>query len=145
MTNTSKIYLWRYREHNQSFRGYHLTADDRGVETLVREFRQIATKSGRNEMRIPLQVINEGVLSVPNNVEGNSTAVSFSEWKIILDRSLEQRHFSLNDHHPCLKLEVSLMQLYKVQAGVEAIARGDGDYYIGGKGDNVLWFWWYGG
>lgn len=136
------IYLWRYQENKRNYPGYHLTADAEGCDQLISLTEELEkTKSAVNH-HIELSPVNEKILAVPNNTQGNKTVISLKFWNLVCDPKFRKAHFEYDNLYPICTLELSPQQAGCIAEGVRDIKNGRGDYCIGGKGENLLWFWW---
>jgi len=68
---------------------------------------------------------------------------SFSKWIIEVNDDVERGCFLFSEAEQTVRLQCSRGQIDCIIAGVEDIKLGNGDYCIGDKCDNVLWFWWH--
>ncbi len=131
-------HLWRYRDNQNNYPGYHLSADADGCTALLAWLR---APKGRTEFR--LQPVTPEVLSVPNNQGGSAGYVACTLLKLHLKPDAADGHFLFSEMSSRLSIECSQRQVECIIKGVEDIQRGEGDYCIRGDDEHVLWFWWY--
>jgi hypothetical protein len=115
-----------------------LTADAEGCASLLAWLR---SPKSRSEFR--LQPVTPEVLSVPNNQGGLAAYVGCTSLKLHVRSNIGRGHFVFSEVSGRLGLDCSQQQVECIIKGVEDIQRGEGDYCIGGDGQQVLWFWWY--
>lgn len=140
-----RIYLWRYRENRRNYPGYHLTADVTGCELLINALSRHENTKAERQSLIPLSPVTPGILAVPANRRGDPTVVSFGALLLSTQPGWAAERFELSESYPQCRLELSSAQAGCMLEGVRDIQRGKGDYCVGGEGDHVVWFWWYGG
>jgi hypothetical protein len=131
-------HIWRYKDNTRNYPGYHLTADAEGCASLLAWLR---SPKSRSEFR--LQPVTPEVLSVPNNQGGLAAYVGCTSLKLHVRSNIGRGHFVFSEVSGRLGLDCSQQQVECIIKGVEDIQRGEGDYCIGGDGQQVLWFWWY--
>jgi hypothetical protein len=130
-----RIALWRYRENRRNYPGYHMTCDATGAGWLKTRLAQLSVQQ---PLKIALTPVTEKILSVPANW---SAAVAFSEWRITIDPSADTLSFA--EQHPRCDLALSQEDVADLVKGVSDIAAGKGDYMIGERDQQELWFWWW--
>lgn len=128
-------HVWRYRDNQRNYPGYHLSADADGCVALLAWLR---SPRARPEFR--LQPVTPEVLSVPNSQAGY---VGFTFFKLHVRPDVARGHFQFSEVSDRLSLACSQQQVECIIKGVEGIVRDHGDYCIGGEDQHVLWFWWY--
>jgi hypothetical protein len=133
------IYLWKYRQKNRNYAGYHLSADDKGAEYLIELFGRLGTTTKSKSKTVQLSQVTEKVLSVPGY---NAPIVKYNDWKIELDNEVQDEYFEIIGNGSTCILNLSSAQAVCILEGVKDISQGKGDYCIGGDKDNVIWFWW---
>ena len=141
MKNIGHVHLWRYAGNRRSFPGYHFTADGRGCETVGRLLTAAAATSDIFEASLSLLPVTEMILAIPNN--RGSVASSFSEWRVVCDHALPEKHLALTAIGSNCEMQLSPAVADQLRAGVEAVARRSGDFSVGTGEPNCLWFWWY--
>ena len=129
-----RIALWRYRENRSNYPGYHMTCDAVGARWLEKQLR--ASLPGK-PLKVALSPVTKEILSVPANW---STAVGFVEWRITVDPTAKTLLFA--EHHFRCELSLSPGDIDDLLKGVADIVEGKGDYMIGEKDQQELWFWW---
>lgn len=139
------IFLWRYRENRKNYPGYHLTANLEGCIQLLEilDVHERARETVRT--KVSLSAVTPKILSVPANTPGNATSVSLATWELITQPEYSPEYFLFDESHPTCRLQLSKNQAGCISDGIKDIQVGKGDYCIGGKGDHVLWFWWFDG
>lgn len=131
-------HIWRYKDNQRNYPGYHLSADAEGCRALLDWLR---SRKARPEFR--LKTATPEVLSVPNNQEGLAAYVSCTLLKLQVRQDVDRGHFVFSEVSGRLSLECSQQQVECIIKGVEDIQRGEGDYCIGAGSQQALWFWWY--
>ena len=132
------MHIWRYKENQRNYPGYHLSADAEGCLAMLDWLRSLKAKP---EFR--LKPATSEVLSVPNNQGGLAAYVSYTLLKLQVKQDADRGHFVFSEVSDCLSLECSQQQIECIIKGVEDIQRGEGDYCIGRGKQQLLWFWWY--
>lgn len=137
------IFLWHYCENRRNYPGYHLTANLEGCKQLldVLERHEITTQVLTTDLS--LSAVTPKILSVPANTRGNASCVGLATWELMTRPDFSPEHFAFQESHAVCRLELSRQQAGCIANGVRDIQIGKGDYCIGGKGNNVLWFWWF--
>jgi len=121
-----------------------LTADSDGCDALEAILAKHEGARSQIQARILLRPATPEILAVPNNRRGNPTVVSLVSLTIVTDPTFDRGHFEFNETHPYCTLLVSPNQAGCILEGVKDIRDGNGDYCVGDRGNNVLWFWWFG-
>ena len=140
MDRKHTIALWRYLENERNYPGYHLTADGSGCQ-LLRD--QISCMLDRRtaDAEVALSPATQRMLNVPNNRRGEARCVYFSS--LWLHRSEVAGDLRMTESAGACQLLASLDFLAQMRAGIEDIGHGRGDYSIGDKNGQLLWFWWF--
>jgi hypothetical protein len=129
-------HIWRYRDNQRNYPGYHLSADADGCAALL------AWLSSPKERPVfQLQPVTLEVLDVPNNQ--GAAHVGCRLFKLHVRPDVARGHFLVSEASDQVSLECSQQQVECMIKGVEDIQRGEGDYCIGAEDQHVLWFWWY--
>jgi hypothetical protein len=131
-------HIWRYRDNQSNYPGYHLSADDGACVALLA---WLHNPGKQTEFR--LQPVTQEVLNVPNNQGGLAAYVSCTQFKLQNKTNVDPRYFLFSEKSGRLTLECSHQQGELIIKGVEDIMRGEGDYSIGTGQNQALWFWWY--
>jgi hypothetical protein len=131
-------HIWRYRDDQRNYRGYHLSADSEGCAALLQWLR---SSKGRTDFH--LQPVTQAVIGVPNHQGDLSACESCNIFMLHIRPDAASGHFLVTEKSGRLSLECSPQQVERLIKGVEDIQRGEGDYRIGEGGNQVLWFWWY--
>jgi hypothetical protein len=134
--------LWRYTENVRNFRGWHLTADSVGCESLIALVDALAADAGQISRVFEVSPPTERALRVPNNRSG--TAAWLTPAKLRITNSDDPEHWRFTDALDTAELVLGADWLPRLRAGIAGIEEGLGDYSIGdhSKGNMPLWFWW---
>ena len=136
------ISIWRYTEFAKAFGGWHLSANDEGIRSLLQLVP--ALQAAPNLYRtLTITPPSKRLLRVPNYQQGRAKweapaklqlrfASDPGVWELLEDAELPQ--FTIGDEY-----------LPELIRGLEGIPKGDGDYSIGPmqRGQTRLWFWWW--
>ena len=130
-----RICLWRYLDNVRNYPGYHLSADVEGC-------REIRARLGRmdDSISIALDPPTARVLAVPNNRKGQARQIAARKLRIQTGPSPETFHWT--EEKTEFVLTCSQKRIGDLLKGIADIERGAGDYCIGDKRDQRLWFWW---
>lgn len=141
-----KIYCWRYTAGSKSARGWHLTADHIGAESLLcllKLFKQSETLSYRTAQLSP---VDQEILKIPNL--GRSIE-SFSKLKIHYNHNcIESSTWNISSSHQKITLELTKNNISNFLRGVQLLSDGFGDYSLTSCVDNsrnspTFSFWWH--
>lgn len=111
-------HIWRYKDNQRNYPGYHLSADAEGCSALLAWLR-----SSKERPEFRLQSITAEVLGVPNNRAGSAAYVGCSSFKLNVKTAFDSSHFLFSEVSGRLSLECSQQQLDYIVRGVEDIAR----------------------
>jgi hypothetical protein len=131
-------HIWRYLDNQRNYPGYHLSGDVEGCNALLSWLRRPEPRPA-----FRLQPVTTQVLGVPNNQGGLAAYVGCGFFQLHVKLDASQGHFAFSEASGRLSLECSQEQVARITKGVEDVLRGEGDYCIGGGGQQALWFWWY--
>ncbi|WP_257385617.1 hypothetical protein [Tahibacter caeni] len=136
---SGRISLWRYAGNTRHYPGWHLNADAAGCRSLIDLLDALATEYGRYRT-VPLLPPGAAQLRVPDNRRSACIAATKLQW-MLSDATTLWRFPP--DGDPAV-LTVGSDWLAPLRRGLHDIARGRGDYCIGGdrNGNLPLWFWW---
>ncbi len=134
------VALWRYKENQRNFPGWHLTADAAGCASLLTLLDALVADGGNRSRTVAVQAPTPAILSVPNN----RSSACRSPSKLRLSLSANPSEWSFPDLLEPATLTLGAEWVPELQRGIADIARGEGDYSIGSpSGENLqLWFWW---
>ena len=134
------VALWRYRENQRNFPGWHLTADPIGCASLLSLFDALGTDGDGSSRIFVVQPPTPAILAVPNNRRSPWCSPS----KLRLSVSEKPSEWIFPDTLEPATLTFGLDWLPELQRGIADISRGHGDYAIGNPTDSnlQLWFWW---
>ena len=134
------VRLWRYTEFKQKFGGWHLTADDAGVASLLVLLPLLAATPGAHRS-VALSPPTAAVLRVPNYSQGRAKWAAPAKWQISASMQPNAWHFPATDP---AELTFGAAYLEQLTHALQGIPRGEGDFCIGtDEHANVpLWFWW---
>jgi hypothetical protein len=137
---SGRICLWRYREHTRNYPGFHLSADTKGCEQLLKLLGGLAKVRAPQIATVTLDPVTASVLAVPNNRDAAVSA--FRYWDLIADPRFDPERFHFTVMNDRVRSELSSVQIESIAAGVSDIREGRGDYAIGDEDEQQLWFWW---
>jgi hypothetical protein len=137
---SGRICLWRYRERTRSYPGFHLSADAKGCEQLLKLLGGLAKVRAPQIATVTLDPVTAAVLAVPNIRD--ATASAFRHWDLIADPRFDPERFHFTVMNDRVRSELSSVQIESVAAGVLDIRDRRGDYAIGDEDEQQLWFWW---
>ena len=134
------IALWRYKENQRNFPGWHLTADATGCASLLALLDAFASDGGTCSRTLAIQAPTLAILAVPNN----RSSAWRSPSKLRLSLSENPAEWSFPESLEPATLTFGWDWLPKLRQGIAGIPHGEGDYSIGGSGSSnlQLWFWW---
>jgi len=134
------ISLWRYKENQRNFPGWHLTADATGCASLLTLLDSFASDGRTCSRTLAIQAPTPAILAVPNK---RSSAWQ-SPSKLRLSLSANPAEWSFPESLEPAALIFGSDWLSKLRQGIAGISHGEGDYSIGvpGGGNLQLWFWW---
>ncbi len=138
METISNVYLWRYEENPKNYRGWHLTADSKGVRSLLELIDLMLKSSVPTRRTIKSSILTEKELSVPNCKKKAISAAKI----VLLNKKDDNEYWSISETQGTVTFEGEDNALRKLKDGLTDIQNNKGDYFIGGKG-HELWFWWY--
>ena len=136
------IHLWQYAENRRNYPGVHLTADERGCAQLQRAIAtSIDESASRPYVTVQLSPPTPAALSVPNN--RSSAALPFQKLRLqmVIDAEPEELEISISESVCSLRYSTDMAT--RLSTSVQEVAKGRGDFSIGGKDPNVIWFWWH--
>lgn len=134
------IALWRYKERNRNYEGWHLTADAGGCESLSALIEAMAVDGSGASRSIGIKRPTRAMRSVPRSPEWAITVPS--AWQISVGSEVSEWRFPETSEYAELRVGMDWLPL--LADGIRDIRRGMGDYSIGDtdRGDLPLWFWW---
>lgn len=106
-------HIWRYRDNQRNYPGYHLTADAEGCVALLGWLR--SRKAGSE---FPLRPVTPEVLGVPNNRGGAAACVGCTTFKLHVKPDAARGHFVFSEISGRLSLECSQKQVEDIVKGV---------------------------
>ncbi|MFC5595824.1 hypothetical protein [Lysobacter niastensis] len=136
------ISLWRYTENPKAFGGWHLSANDAGIESLLELLRVLQSAPGSHRT-ITITQPSTRLLQVPNFQQGRAKWVAPS--KLQLQVSPDALAWDFPEGLEPAQFTVGTSYLPALIHGLEGIPRGEGDYAIGSsvRGKLRLCFWWW--
>lgn len=134
------IALWRYKERNRNYEGWHLTADASGCESLSALIEAMTADGSGASRSIGIKRPTRAMRSVPRSPEWAITVPS--AWQISVGSEVSEWRFPETSEYAELRVGMDWLPL--LADGIRDIRRGMGDYSIGDtdRGDLPLWFWW---
>ena len=134
------VALWRYRENQHNFPGWHITADTVGCASLLALLDALAADGRTSSRTLAVQAPTPAILSVPNNRSSGWRSPS----KLRLSFSATPSEWSFPESSEPAALTLGFEWLPALRQGIAGIPNGEGDYSIGkaGGGNLQLWFWW---
>ena len=136
---SGSVSLWRYTENERNYPGWHLNADEAGCRSLVALLEALVADGGGSRT-LKLSAPTESQLRVPNNRSGRAAWVSPEKLRVVLSSSPGEWTFPAEMAPAALTLGSSWLD--PIRTGIEGIAKGSGDFSIGGARGLPLWFWW---
>jgi hypothetical protein len=137
------IALWRFTEGERSYPGWNVSADARGIATLLDKLARLRTEGGHRTVQISPPT--RGVLQVVNNQRGSAPWVAADRWRIELapgQESTQRWSFPPDLNTACLSLGEEMLSL--LEESVRGIGRHEGDHSMGlALSEERLWFWWW--
>jgi hypothetical protein len=132
------VYLWRYAGERKRYAGWHLAADPIGCRSLLALIDLMLKAPYGSRAEIRLSRASESI----TRVVGYNAPVRSAAFLVLVHRqgAAAGEDWSLSAEGKHVTISAGEKALRELRAGVEAIARGEGDYAIGGKAP--LWFWW---
>lgn len=139
---SGSISLWRYTQNESNYPGWHLSADADGCASLSALLQSLVQDGHAVTRTVLLEAPNHRILSVPNNLGGRANHEAPGKLRIRF--SGDSGVWSFPPALEPAELTFGKEWLEPLQRGLDAIARGQGDYYIGIKQKDSLplWFWW---
>ncbi len=145
---TGRVYLWRYRD-SRSFRGWHLTADKAGGESLLALFSAFAAEEISASRIMPLSDPTPAILQVPNFHGGLAEWYAPSNWRISFHPAASDAELWLfPPDKGAARLDLGSDCLKILASHVADLMTGGGDDSMGGEAKESaaecsdLWFWW---
>lgn len=138
------ISLWRYTEFRDKFGGWHLSANDAGVSSLI-SLVQLLSDDSDSYRTIKLTSPSASVLRVPNYQQGDALWSAPTKWRLqCMPRTAPDTWEFPRELEPAT-LTVGGVFLPEFIAALQGIPKGEGDFCIGrqGQGNLALWFWWW--
>ena len=135
------VSLWRYSENPRAFRGWHLTADDAGVASIISLLKLLARSDPADFRTISITPPTPRMLQAPNYQRGDAQTVSPLKWR--LSHACAANTWSFPIGLDPASLTVGDAYVPELIQGLEGIPSGLGDYSIGNEDSATrLWFWW---
>ena len=136
------IHVWHYTENRRNYPGVHLSADKDGCEQLLRAIAVSADEStSRPYVTVQLTSPTSAVLAVPNNRA--SAALPFQKLRLQVVHDAEPGTLDVSASQSICILRYSRDMATRLATSVQEVAKGHGDFSIGGKDPNIIWFWWH--
>ncbi len=133
---SGNIYIWRYQDNPKNYRGWHLSANNSGCISISELLQALIDSPPEAYRTVQLSVPTDKQFCVPN-----CKRKPISETKLIIVKSGIPDEWTLTNNEDKLQLNIGTVYLHKFISGIADIQRGEGDYFIGRK-DQELWFWW---
>lgn len=136
------IHAWRYAENRRNYPGVHLTADKDGCAQLQQAIAvSVDESANRPYVTVQLSPPTSAVLSVPNN--RSNTALAFQKLRLQVVLEAEPNLLEVSISEFVCGLKYSKDMAARLIAAVQEVSRDHGDFSIGSKDPDVVWFWWY--
>ncbi len=134
------IALWRYRERNRNYEGWHLTADASGCESLTALIEAMMVDGSGASRSISIKRPTKAMRSVPRSPEW--PIIVPAVWQLSVGSDASEWRFPEASEYAELCVGTDWLPL--LADGIRDIGRGMGDYSIGDtdRGNLPLWFWW---
>ena len=139
---TGVISLWRYTEFRKNFGGWHLSADDAGIQSLL-QLLNVLQSAPESHRTVAITPPSMQLLKVPNFQQGRAKWVAPAKLQLRVSSAPETWEFP-EDLDPA-QFTVGASYLPALSRALEGIPRGEGDFSIGSKkrGKLRLCFWWW--
>ncbi len=133
------VCLWQYAENERNYPGWQLSADASGVASLRSLL--IELEAVGSYRTITITPPSDALLRVPNNKRGKARWWAPARWRVyFLSAAEEASCWRLTEEADTVVLSLGRESMGALVAGIEGIARGEGDYSFGTP---PLWFWWW--
>ena len=138
------ISLWRYTEFRSKFGGWHLSANDAGVKSLISLTRLLSGASDTHRT-ITVTPPSASVLRVPNYQQGDALWSAPGKWRLQCAPHTASDTWVFPPELEPATLTVGGAFIAELLAALDGISKGEGDFCIGrpGQGNSALWFWWW--
>lgn len=136
------VSLWRYTEFKNKFGGWHLTANDAGVHSLVALVRALANEPGTYRT-VKITPPSDRILRAPNFSQGRAAWAAPERWRLGCSPIGHVWEFPPT-LAPAASLTFGEDYAADLVTSLAAIPRGEGDRSIGHQDERnlALWFWW---
>jgi len=133
---SGNVYLWRYVENPKNYRGWHLTADSKGVWSLIELIDLMLKSNDETKRTIKSNIPTENELGVPNC---KKKAISTAKI-VLLNKKDNNEYWSISEAQGVVTFEAGDNALRRLKDGLTDVQNKKDDYFIGEKG-HELWFW----
>jgi hypothetical protein len=141
------VTLWRYERSTRGYSGWHMTADTEGTQSLLFLLRRLRAGQEPAQYRtILVEPPTHAILRVPNFKGGRAAWIAPHKWRIhVVDAPVEADAWTFPAQLDPAELSIGRKRLDQLMRGIEDIAQGKGDYFIGDdqSAGTRLWFWWW--
>ncbi len=135
---SGSIMLWGYTENLRNYPGWHFTADRAGCDSLIALLDAFAADGPPGSRTLTITAPTPAVLSVPNN-RSNDLLVP-SKFRLSFASIASEWLFPRSAAPAELSLGVDWLPVFR--QSVAGVPKGKGDYSIGPRNGECLWFWW---
>ena len=138
------ISLWQYTEFRNKFGGWHLSANDAGIESLTRLLRLLSGAPNAHRT-VAVTPPSPSVLRVPNYQQGDALWSAPAKWRLQCSPANAPDTWIFPGELEPATLTVGGAFIPELLASLQGIPKGEGDFCIGqpGQGNLALWFWWW--
>jgi hypothetical protein len=136
------ISLWRYTEFQKKFGGWHLSADDAGIRSLLQLLNVLQTDP-ESHRTVTITPPSAALLRVPNFQQGKAKWVAPEKLQLQVASAPDTWEFP--EALDPARFTVGSSYLQELIRALEGIPRGEGDFAMGSKqqGKLRLCFWWW--
>lgn len=136
---SGEIWLWRYEINTRHYPGWHLTANQDGVHSLIRLLAALESEGSGHFRTVNISMPSETILSVPNN--RNATWAAPAKLRISLAE--DPNEWVLADASGIVTISIGVIWLGHLRVAIDKISAGQGDFSIGpAVASQRLWIWW---
>lgn len=133
------VALWRYRENQRNYPGFHVAAAAPGCERLLGALALIQMERGR-EVVVDLMPPDAAILKRANNRQGLARIASFKHWRFRQAATSAPGLAFLIRGDTC-NLDVAPQMIARLSEAVVTLAQRTDDFSLGDRDEDLLWFW----
>jgi hypothetical protein len=134
------VSLWRYVGANRSYRGWHLSADADGCQSLLALINAFSDDAPVSYRTVSLAAPSKTLLAVPGRMFSGVESAS----KLRLAYRASSTEWLLTTSDDIMSLTFGEIWRGKLRDATNALFAGDGDFKIGPEdSEQGIWFWWW--